>query len=72
MHGLMHSLGADMADGNWSIYSAKPNQGGHGFGCWISLESQVVQISGYRDIRVGTSLATKRSAVEMVLIGQRQ
>jgi hypothetical protein len=28
--------------------------GVHGFGCWSSLESQVVEISGYRDIRVGT------------------
>jgi len=49
------SRGADVAGGNWSIYSAKPNQGGvHGFWRWISLESQVVEISWYRDIRAGT------------------
>jgi hypothetical protein len=56
MHGLMHSLGAQTWQAEIGAYiSAKPNQGGvHGFGRWISLESQVVEISWYRDIRVGT------------------
>ena len=65
--------GADVAGGNWAYIQQNPTKAVFmAFRCWISLKSQVVEISWYRDIRVGTSLATKRSAVEMVLmIGRR-